>query len=374
MGKSLKGKELGVGFSQRKDGLYQARFTNRFGQRVTLYDKNLNTLRIRMRQAQSDNDKAINPIKCNMTLDEWYEVWVDTYKKNCRNTTLIQYATIYKGVQQKLGWRKLQTLSPLILQRTLNDLSTNTHRKSVKVLLSDLLDKAQQNNLLTKNPARNLTTDINEEVKKEKKVLTIQETELFLKYAHKCRYYNLFVVALETGMRIGELKGLYWSDVDFQKRVLSVNRNMCRIIDEQGSYFEIHNPKTFTGKRAIPLTEKCIQALERQKELVKTTLKCKDNKFDDLVFPARHNKPFQESVILRAIYNTVAKMNEDGIYIEKFGPHTFRHTFATRAIENGMQPKTLQRILGHSTLELTMNLYCHVTEDTLFDEMKKMEN
>lgn len=123
MGKSLKGKELGVGFSQRKDGLYQARFTNRFGQRVTLYDKNLNTLRIRMRQAQSDNDKAINPIKCNMTLDEWYEVWVDTYKKNCRNTTLIQYATIYKGVQQKLGWRKLQTLSPLILQRTLNDLT-----------------------------------------------------------------------------------------------------------------------------------------------------------------------------------------------------------------------------------------------------------
>lgn len=374
MGKSLKGKELGVGFSQRKDGLYQARFTNRFGQRVTFYDKNLNTLRIRMRQAQSDNDKAINPIKCNMTLDEWYEVWVDTYKKNCRNTTLIQYATIYKGVQQKLGWRKLQTLSPLILQRTLNDLSTNTHRKSVKVLLSDLLDKAQQNSLLTKNPARNLTTDIKEEVKKEKKVLTIQETELFLKYAHKCRYYNLFVVALETGMRIGELKGLYWSDVDFQKRVLSVNRNMCRIIDEQGSYFEIHNPKTFTGKRAIPLTEKCIQALERQKELVKTTLKCKDNKFDDLVFPARHNKPFQESVILRAIYNTVAKMNEDGIYIEKFGPHTFRHTFATRAIENGMHPKTLQRILGHSTLELTMNLYCHVTEDTLFDEMKKMEN
>ena len=67
-------------------------------------------------------------------------------------------------------------------------------------------------------------------------------------------------------------------------------------------------------------------------------------------------------------------MNEDGIYIEKFGPHTFRHTFATRAIENGMHPKTLQRILGHSTLELTMNLYCHVTEDTLFDEMKKMEN
>lgn len=103
MGKSLKGKELGVGFSQRKDGLYQARFTNRFGQRVTLYDKNLNTLRIRMRQAQSDNDKAINPIKCNMTLDEWYEVWVDTYKKIVETQLLFSMQRYIKEYNKSLG-------------------------------------------------------------------------------------------------------------------------------------------------------------------------------------------------------------------------------------------------------------------------------
>ena len=66
-------------------------------------------------------------------------------------------------------------------------------------------------------------------------------------------------------------------------------------------------------------------------------------------------------------------MNEDGINIEKFSPHTFRHTFATRAIENGMNPKVLQQIMGHGTLQMTMDLYCHVFDKTLFDEMKKME-
>ena len=62
-----------------------------------------------------------------------------------------------------------------------------------------------------------------------------------------------------------------------------------------------------------------------------------------------------------------------GKEFEDFTPHTFRHTFATRAIENGMNPKTLQKILGHASLQMTMDLYCHVTDDTLYEEMQKME-
>ena len=374
MGKSLSGKELGLGICQRKDGLYQGRFTNRFGKRETLYDKKLNNLRIRLRKAQIDDDNAANPLKSNMTLDEWYDIWIDTFKRNCRNTTIVEYKGIYKSIKQELGWRKLQTLEPVILQKVLNDLKSDNQRKMVKTILSDILDKAKRNGLISKNPAKNLITQIDNEYPKEQRVLSIQETELFLEYSKESRYYNLFVVALETGMRIGELKALYWSDIDFSRRALWVKKTMCLVRGDHGTYFEVHNPKTFSGNRLIPLTNKCIEALMRQKTLNASTVqKYKDTNFTNLVFPSKNNQPFHEMVILESIHNVVAKMAADGFYIKKFGPHTFRHTFATRAIENDMNPKTLQRILGHSSLQMTMNLYCHVSDDTLFDEMKKME-
>ena len=374
MGKSLSGKELGLGICQRKDGLYQGRFTNRFGKRETLYDKKLNNLRIRLRKAQIDDDNAANPLKSNMTLDEWYDIWIDTFKRNCRNTTIVEYKGIYKSIKQELGWRKLQTLEPVILQKVLNDLKSDNQRKMVKTILSDILDKAKRNGLISKNPAKNLITQIDNEYPKEQRVLSIQETELFLEYSKESRYYNLFVVALETGMRIGELKALYWSDIDFSRRALWVKKTMCLVRGDHGTYFEVHNPKTFSGNRLIPLTNKCIEALMRQKTLNTSTVqKYKDTNFTNLVFPSKKNQPFHEMVILESIHNVIAKMAADGFYVEKFGPHTFRHTFATRAIENDMNPKTLQRILGHSSLQMTMNLYCHVSDDKLFDEMKKME-
>ena len=374
MGKSLSGKELGLGICQRKDGLYQGRFTNRFGKRETLYDKKLNNLRIRLRKAQIDDDNAANPLKSNMTLDEWYDIWIDTFKRNCRNTTIVEYKGIYKSIKQELGWRKLQTLEPVILQKVLNDLKSDNQRKMVKTILSDILDKAKRNGLISKNPAKSLITQIDNEYPKERRVLSIQETELFLEYSKESRYYNLFVVALETGMRIGELKALYWNDIDFSRRALWVKKTMCLVRGDHGTYFEVHNPKTFSGNRLIPLTNKCIEALMRQKILNTSTVqKYKDTNFTNLVFPSKKNQPFHDMVILESIHNVIAKMAADGFYVEKFGPHTFRHTFATRAIENDMNPKTLQRILGHSSLQMTMNLYCHVSDDKLFDEMKKME-
>ena len=347
MGKSLSGKELGLGICQRKDGLYQGRFTNRFGKRETLYDKKLNNLRLRLRKAQIDDDNAANPLKSNMTLDEWYDIWIDTFKRNCRNTTIVEYKGIYKSIKQELGWRKLQTLEPVILQKVLNDLKSDNQRKMVKTILSDILDKAKRNGLISKNPAKNLITQIDNEYPKEQRVLSIQETELFLEYSKESRYYNLFVVALETGMRIGELKALYWNDIDFSRRALWVKKTMCLVRGDHGAYFEVHNPKTFSGNRLIPLTNKCIEALMRQKTLNTSTVqKYKDTNFTNLVFPSKKNQPFHEMVILESIHNVIAKMAADGFYVEKFGPHTFRHTFATRAIENDMNPKTLQRILG----------------------------
>lgn len=115
MGKSLNGKELGKGISQRKDGLYQARFINRFGKRETIYAKTLNEIRHQLRTEQYEDEKALNVISKEMTLDEWYEIWMNTCKRNCRNSTKETYASHYRRIQKELGFRKQASLNLIVL-------------------------------------------------------------------------------------------------------------------------------------------------------------------------------------------------------------------------------------------------------------------
>ena len=96
-------------------------------------------------------------------------------------------------------------------------------------------------------------------------------------------------------------------------------------------------------------------------------------RFQNLVFVTKNNQPTQQFLINECMQLVIQNMNKAGIDFSPFTLHTLRHTFATRAIECGMNPKTLQKLLGHGTLHMTMDLYCHVTEDTLFLEMEKFE-
>ena len=377
MGKSLTGKELGRGITQRKDGRYQARYTNRFGKKETIYEKSYNAIRQKLRDSQYEDEKAINVVNKDMTLDEWYEIWMSTCKRNCLNSTKKTYENHYKRIQAELGWRKLTSLNLVVMQQAFNDLPSDNARKNSKKILVEMLEKAIDADLLTKNVARQINTVITKEEKKERRVLTIEETELFLKQAEGTFYYNLFVLALETGLRIGELMALSWSNVDLKKRVLYVRRSLCYFSNKGKYIFEMHDTKTKNGRRTIPLTQKAYEALCRQKtQKLQIQLKEKEalEEYKDLVFITNNNTPTQQFIIQECINLIVEHIREVDLEYEKVTPHCFRHTFATRAIENGMKPKTLQKILGHGSLQMTMDLYCHVTDDTLFEEMKLMEN
>lgn len=376
MGKSLNGKELGKGISQRKDGLYQARFVNRFGKRQTIYAKTLNEIRHLLRTEQYEDDKMLNVINDDMTLDEWYEIWMNTCKKNCRNSTKETYASHYRRVQKQLGWMKLTKLNLIVIQQVFNELRSDNERKNSKKIMVDMLEKAIDADLLVKNVAKQINTKVSKEEKKERRVLTIKETELFLKEAEKSYYYNLFIVALDTGLRIGEIMALTWSDVDLKKRVLHVRRTLC-YFRKDGTYtFEWHDTKTKNGRRDIPLTQRAYEALRRQRaKKLQIELKglMAPEGFENLVFVTKNNRPTQQFIVEEGISACVHRIQKEHPDFKMFSPHCFRHTFATRAIENGMQPKTLQAILGHGSLQMTMDLYCHVTDDTIFDAMKLME-
>lgn len=377
MGKSLNGKELGKGISQRKDGLYQGRFVNRFGKKQTVYAKTLNEVRQKLRNEQYEDEKSLNVVNKDVTLDEWYQIWMDTCKKNCRESTKTTYAGHYRRVQKALGWRKLTALNLIIIQQAINELDTDNERKNSKKILVDMLDKAIDSDLLIKNAAKQVNTVISKEEKKERRVLTVSETELFLSKAADTFYYNLYVLALETGMRIGELMGLQWSDIDFNKKALRVRRSLCYFRKDGYYVFEWHDTKTHNSKRIIPLTSRALVALKqqrivRQKILLQHATDTQDE-YKDLVFVTRNNRPTQQFIIQECMDVTTRQIQKEHLEFERFSPHCFRHTFATRAIENGMQPKSLQKILGHGSLQLTMDLYCHVTEDTLFEAMELME-
>ena len=180
MGKSLNGKELGKGISQRKDGIYQGRFMNRFGKRQTIYATTLKEIRQKLRDEEYEDEKCVNVVRKDMTLDEWYT-----------------------------------NLNLVIMQQAFNELTSDNKRKNSKKILVDMLEKAIDSDLLVKNVAKQINTVIAKEDKKERRVLTKKETDIFLSQAEGTFYYNLYVVALETGLRIGELMGLQWSDIDF---------------------------------------------------------------------------------------------------------------------------------------------------------------
>lgn len=379
MGKSLKGKELGKGISQRKeDGLYIARFINRFGKRQVVSDKTYNGVQKKLREAVVADEKAINAVSNNVTLDEWFEKWMSTCKKNCRNNTKDTYARHYKRVKKALGWRKLNKLNLIVMQDAINELHTDNERKNSKKILVDMLEKALASDLIIKNVAKQITTEITKEEKKPRRVLTIEETEIFLKEAEGSCYYNLFVVALETGMRIGELAGLQWEDIDYQNKVIHVNHSMT-YFSKDGKYtFELHPTKTNKGMRDIPLTAKAIKALKQQYFVKNRILSDKEpiEGYNNLVFVTKNNRPTTQFLVAECIEGIVKKIhkNNPDLAFEKFSPHCFRHTFATRWLEAQVPIKTVSAILGHSQLRLTTDLYMHVTQDSLFKGLEQFEN
>lgn len=384
MGKSLSGKELGQGISQRKDGRYQARFTDRFGRRRTLYAKTLNEVRQKLRNEQYEDEKRLNVVSSDMTLDEWFDVWMDTCKKNCRNTTRACYTHSYNRIRASLGWRKLNSINLIVMQQAFNGLKTDASRRDTRRILTDMYYKAMDADLVHKNIPLQVNTVVSSDKRPdEQRVLTLAETELFLEAASRYRYYNAFRLDLETGMRIGEILGLKWSDIDFEQRAIHVSRTLvyvtCR--DETSPMYgkkinEFHEPKTRRGRRRIPMTLKAYRIL-REQQLWKAGIVAQGYRapegFEDLVFVNTRNSPIARTdtdLVMKLISERIAREHAD---FKPLTPHTLRHTFATRCIERGMNPKTIQIILGHSSVNITMDLYCHVTEDTLVSEMSRFE-
>ena len=373
-------------YVREKNGRYDARFVDRFGKRQSISGKDLKDVKRRYNEALYENEKQIN-IKQSIILDEWYSEWMNVYKFDViRENTKRYYNQIYKKhISPTLGKLNLTDIDQLTIKKLIKKLKQDGYgyetQNKVKVVLIDIFNKALTNEYIRKNPAKGISVKRDE--KKEVKVLSEEEQILFLDCAKGTFYNNLFVVAVSTGMRIGELAALRWSDIDWETNVIKVTRTLVYQKyegDEQKS-FHFENPKTATSKRNIPINHQCEMALKRQymqKNVIAQKApksKSVDKQYADLLFTTKFDTPINSQIICEAIKKVVDEVNLTRDYvdeIEVFSPHCFRHTFATRCFESGIQPKTVQAYLGHASLQMTMDLYTSVMPKHMSNEMDKV--
>lgn len=307
----------------------------------------------------------------NITFDDWFNTWIDTYKTNCKESTLHQYKETYKRyIEPEFGKRKLKLLRPEQLQTFANKMAgkySATVFRECNFLLYDAFQQAVKNRIINRNPMEYVTMPKTKE-RKKKGALSADQQQAFLKEAESCEYYRLFKLSTLTGMRIGEIIGLQWSDVDFKNREIHVTHTMS-YIPKKGQYLD--KPKSKASLRTIPMIESAHILLKEQRKNQKQQ---KLAGIENLVFTSQNGTGIYDTNIRTAMRRICDKLNDQGIDRYNCTFHTLRHCFATRCIENGMEPKTLQTILGHTTLAMTMDLYCDVMEQTKKEAMQKIAN
>ena len=360
MGKDLKGKEIGAGIVQQPNGSYFARFVDKFGKRRTKRSKKLQEVKQWLADAtyidqHSDLDQATD-----MLVDAWFDYWIGIKKQTVRPNTVRNYSERYeRNIKGVIGNKLLTDVKPIHCQKIFSDMADEGYKTTTiyqtRIALYNMFEFARENDVLIANPCKkSLKSDMGKPSDK-KEALTIDAQKKFLEAVVGYSYENQYRFVLQTGLRTGELIGLKWSDIDFENRTMKIERTM-EYRYKVGEW-RVGPPKSKSGYRTIPLTDEAIRILENQRSKNKS-LKLVPMEWKDIVFLCRKGTPVKNST-----YDTGLFKYCDRVGIPRFSMHVLRHTFATRCIEGGMKPKTLQKILGHSNIGITMNLYVHITED-----------
>lgn len=369
MGRNLKGKELGEGIYQQANGTYCARFIDRFGKRKSKRSKKLQEVRQWLADATYINEHSDIEQATNMMVDAWFEYWIDVKKKTVRPNTVRNYTERYnKNIQKIIGRKILTEVKPIHCQKIFTDMAEEGYKTSTiyqtRIALFNMLEFAKENEVILNNPCKKSVKSDMGKPSQKKEALTIDVQKKFIEYAKGQSYENQFRFILQTGLRTGELVGLKWEDIDFSKKAIRIQRSM----EYRYSVGEwrIGEPKSKAGYRTIPLTDEAIRILTEQKEKNKNIKKIQEE-WSEFIFLSRKGEPVKNSAYDTALFKICDKAK-----INRFSMHVLRHTFATRCIEGGMMPKTLQKILGHSNIGITMNLYVHITEDEKQKEIDKV--
>ncbi len=344
-----------------KDGRWCGRYTVHTvngPKRKAVYGKTKAEVRVKLTKAMAERDEGLIFDAENQTLKEYLERWLnDSVKGSVRPVTFESYARLNRRhTIPVLGRVKLKALTPAHLQgfyraKLDEGLSPRTVQY-LHTLLHKALKQALRWGLVPKNVAE--AVDPPRAQKKEIKPLSISEARSLLEAAREDRLEALYVVAISTGLRQGELLGLKWGDIDFEAGTLSVSRTLHRT--KNGPLFT--SPKTAKSRRKIRLTPTALEALmrHRKKQLEESEKLGGLRQDHGLVFSSLTGTPLnRHNLITRSFKPLLERARLPHIRF-----HDLRHTCATILFSQNTHPKVVQELLGHSTIAITLDTYSHV--------------
>ena len=379
---------LRKGETQRKDGTYDFRWTSADGKRHSVYASTLEELREKEEAAIRDKQDGIKTETRRVTVNDVFELWCDL-KRGLKDNTFQNYKYMYNMfVRPSFGKLRIASVKKSDVKRFYNTLAdekilTIATIDNVHTVLHQVFDLAVDDNYIRSNPTDHMLKELkqshNFETEK-RKALTIAEQQLFVDFLKKHPQYNhwypVFAVMLGTGMRVGEIVGLRWCDIDLEKGIISVNHTLVYYNqgDGKGCSFSINTPKTRAGERTRPMLDFVKEAFLLEKKYQEETgLHCKATVdcYTDFIFVNRFGDVQHQGTLNKAIRRIIRDCNDevllrgedDPVLLPKFSCHSLRHTFTTRLCESGVNVKVIQDVLGHADISTTMDIYVDVTKD-----------
>ena len=366
-----------AGMRKTARGTYESRFTIH-GKRYSVYGKTVKECKEKELTRRQEIEEGLRYSGRELTLDQYFQKWEQGRLGSVRASTIRTERYIYRlaaditlspegcrlGAMSldKLGTRHVRDVQTALWQRY----KPATVNRSISVIRA-VLESALVERLIAWNPTRGMRSlKLQEKPARETihRALTLEETEAFFRAAEKrgSWYIPFYTCLLNTGCRIGEAGALMPGD--FCEGMIHIERTLTRTVD--GHQIVGDSTKTGHSMRVIPARHAALEAVKAQQR--QNRLRFGEEADADETGPI-FRAPRGGLLGARGIMKDIDLICRDA-GIERFSAHAFRDTFATRAVESGMQAKTLQEILGHADISITMNLYAHVMEETKRRQME----
>ena len=400
--KDPKGRALRKGEIYREsDGRYAYGYVDPYGKRKFIYSKDLKKLRKREEKLFKDQLDGLNVyVMGKASLNFVFDRYIST-KSELRETTYTNYTYMYdRFVREGFGKRKIGEIKYsdvlYFYYVLLNDrgLQVNT-LETIHTVLHPTFQLAVRDDIIRNNPSDGVMAEIKKKNTKKKNMrhaLTIEQQRAFMNYIASSPIFvhwnSIFTVLLGTGCRIGEVVGLRWSDIDMEKRTIDINHSMTyypRRTDTYKCEFKVSLPKTEAGTRILPMMQPVYEALQSEYERQKEDGFCTAvvDGMSGFIFSNRFGMIHNPAAINRAIRRILGAHNaeeivkakkekREPIIIPHFSCHHLRHTFCSRFCENETNIKIIQEIMGHASIETTMDIYAEVNSDKKKESIEKL--